>query len=193
VAQNVKEPEVRPIDGSEAYEVYAAALALEHPAGELLIAETTVPFQNCLEPGPDNVVRAAIKNYRKTNQSVWHLQSTFSFGRDYRLLSAKEISDLRQPDPMGGFFWHFPDGTSITHLSAIGFDAAKTVAFVEIDSQCGGACGSGRPHVLQKRDGKWQRYESNEKPKIIKRQKDKNGGYVVAYRSMGTSYCSWSY
>jgi hypothetical protein len=41
-------------------------------------------------------------------------------------------------------------------LSAIGFNADKTVAVVYMGHLCGGLCGGGQFHVLQKKDGKWE-------------------------------------
>jgi hypothetical protein len=191
-AQITKRPEPKPYADPEAYRVYAAALQLEHREGELLIAERSVPFRQCLDSRSDKVVGAVIKQYEKTNQTVWHLQDKF-LDRDYRLISEKEIAALRRPDPEGGFFWTFPNGMSITHLSAVGFNATKAVAFVAIDFQCGGVCGAGRSYILEKRANKWQEYESKLAPRVIKRKKNKDGTEILTMRGPTLSSCTWNY
>ena len=42
--------ELNIIEDAEAYNVYSAILDMEKPKGELLIADTTVPFNQCLDP-----------------------------------------------------------------------------------------------------------------------------------------------
>jgi len=122
------------------------------------------------------------------------LQEKFKLERSYKLLSAKGINDLKQPDPEGGFFWTFPDGVWITHLSAVGFNKDKTIAFVAMDAQCGGACGHGTSCTLQKRNGKWQKYEPYVPPVVVKGKKDQNGEVHFTVRSVpGASYCAWYY
>jgi len=193
-AQSTKEPPAKAYDVPEAYEVYAAVLALDPPKGDLLIAESTVPFNSCQDAHSDKSVASAIADYKRTNKDSWLLQKKFDRGRNYKLLSQKEISDLKQPDPKGGFFWYFPDETEITHLSAVGFNANKTVAFVEMDVQCGGLCGRGTSYALEKRDGKWQEWKDHRTAKVTKRKKNPDGSWTVAL-SGGPyiGYCGWNY
>jgi hypothetical protein len=142
--------------------VYASALTLDHVEGdesrELIIADTTVPFDHCLESRSDKEVDAAIKDYKKANRFKWLLERKLKLGRTYKLLSIAEIEKLQIPDPQGGFFWRFPEAVTIRSLSAVGFNADKTVAVVEMDFECGGQCGHGGPFILQKQKGKWIRY-----------------------------------
>jgi hypothetical protein len=169
----------KPYDVAKAYEVYSALLTLHPPEGELMIATATVPFQGCLD-SHNKSIASAIADYRKTNKTAWQLQPKFDLGRNYRLLSQKEIDTLRQPDPAGGFFWRFPDGVSIIHLSAVGFSGDKTIAFVGMDSACGGQCGDGGPFVFQNRNGKWLKYDP---PPV------KNSDGTFQFESI----CGWSY
>src|SRR5262245_46107727 len=105
-------------DVSEAYAVYAAVLAAEHPENSLLIADTTVPFNQCADPHRDDKVNAAIKSYRKANQQPWRLHGLES---RYRIVSQQELDNLQQPDPKGGFAWRYASGIWVAHLSAVGF------------------------------------------------------------------------
>jgi hypothetical protein len=157
-AQSANEPEPKPYDLQDAYDVYAAALVLDHSKGKLLIADTTSSFNQCLDSHSDKAADSAITDYKKRNNARWRLQRKFELKRDYQLLSSKEVEKLRQPDPKGGFFWYFPPGVEIIHFSAVGFNADRTIAFVEMDVVCGGVCGHGSPFLLQKRNSKWSEY-----------------------------------
>ena len=156
--QSAKETKPRPYNIQEAYEVYAAALTLDHGKGELLIADTTLPFNQCLDSRSDKLADAAINNYKDTNKVRWLLRPQLKLNRPYRLLAETEIKRLQQKDPESGFLWRFPPGVAVIHFSAVGFSADKTIAFVEMDVTCGGLCGHGAPFILQKRDGKWSEY-----------------------------------
>ncbi len=184
----------KPYDVPEAFEVYAAVLALHPPEGELIISEDTVPFNGCQDPRPDKVVGPAIADYKKTNKAAWYLRKGSGFGRDYKLLSAGEIEALKKPDPRGDFFWRFPDGIWLTRFSAVGFNKNKTIAFVAMDGSCGSLCGHGTSYTLQKVDGKWREYERPGKTKVVKSWKDANGDYH--YRIVGRvfgSSCAWAH
>lgn len=157
--QSAKEPVPRLYDVQEAYDVYAAVLALDHAKGDLLIGDTTVPFNRCLESRSDKLADAAIENYKKANENTWQLQRKLNLKSTYKLLSAREIEDLRKPDPQGGFNWHFRRGAGVYHFSAVGFSADETIAFVEMDFGCGGMCGHGNPYILRKKNGKWKQYD----------------------------------
>jgi hypothetical protein len=192
-AQTNTEHVLNPYEDSEAPKVYAAVLALEHPDGALLIADTTVPFNSCLEPRHDKAVDSAISDYKKANRNVFRLNQSLNLGREYKLLSAKEIKAMEQPDPEGGFFWRFPEGTAIVHLSAVGFNASRTIAFVNVDSQCGGLCGHGQPYVLEKRDGQWQKYDESRNWKFGKLKKNKDGTFSGTMRGPVATTCGWNY
>jgi hypothetical protein len=64
-----EKPEPKTYNVPEAYAVYAAVLAAEHPENSLLIADTTVPFNQCANPHPDDKVNAAIKSYKKATNN----------------------------------------------------------------------------------------------------------------------------
>jgi hypothetical protein len=151
LAQNTNQQEPKPYDVDEGYEAFSAALALEKPKGELLlIGDTTVPFNSCMEPRSDKLVDSAIDDYKKTNEKQWILQRRFKLDRPYELLSKEQWKTrTAQRGP----------STGVYYLSAVGFSADKTIAFVELDFVCGGLCGHGSPYILQKKGGKWAQYE----------------------------------
>jgi hypothetical protein len=53
------------------------------------------------------------------------------------------------------FYKQYPDSGGFVDLSAVGFNADKTVAIVSKGRWCGSLCGEGAYQVLQKIDGNW--------------------------------------
>jgi hypothetical protein len=192
-AQPGPESVPKPYDVQEAYEVYAAALTLDHAKGELLIGDTTLPIKNCLDPRSDKLVDAAIADYKEANESIWQLQRNFKLKSAYKLLSSSEIKDLQKPDPKG-FNWTLSHGTGIRHFSAVGFNSEKTIAFVEMDFVCGGLCGHGQPYVLQKRNGRWQEYRQDMALHKTDCKENKDGTSTCTVDGpLFTTYCYWNY
>lgn len=183
LGQSSNQAEVKPYEDSEAYNVYSAVLALENPKGDLLIVDTTVPFTHCLEPRSDQVVDAAIEDYRKANKSKWRLGYHLGLERSYTLVSQDEAGDLLQSPPKRGA-WRFSAFGGIHHFSAVGFSPDKTIAFVEMDVVCGGLCGHGGPFILQKKKGKWVQYVPN--PPMTQ---NPDGTRAQS----GPTICSWFY
>jgi hypothetical protein len=186
-AQSGKEREPQPYDAQEAYEVYAAALAMDHLKGKLLIADTTVPFNECLDSRSDKPADAAIGDYKQANKTRWRLQRKFALKRNYQLISSEEVKRLQRPDPKGGLFWYFPRGVQVIHFSAVGFNADRTNAFVERDVVCGDLCGHGSPFLLQKRNGKWREYS----PPWVENPDGTAQGTTITVQGM--TICSWNY
>jgi hypothetical protein len=149
----------KPYELPEAYEVYAALLTSKkndkYSAAELLIAQDTVPFHECLDRNSYEPALSAIEEYNKVNRTNWRLQQKFNLDRQYKLLSATEISGLWQHDPERRSSGTLSGGVRIISLSAVGFNPDKTIAFVAMSSVCGNLCGYGETRILQKRDGKW--------------------------------------
>jgi hypothetical protein len=179
LGQSTPEPTAKPYDDPVAYEVYAAALRLDHAEGQLVISNTTVAFGHCLESRSDKRVDGAIKDYKSKNKIAWKLQPQLK-GDGYKLLSRDEIEHLVQKDPKDNFFWSFPAGTQVIDFSAVGFSAEKTIAFVEMDVRCGGLCGHGSPYILQKKNGNWEEYR-------VPATRSPDGSYHLM------STCSWAY
>jgi hypothetical protein len=63
------------------------------------------------------------------------------------------------PEPADGwdaFFGKYPDSRGYIELSAVGFNADKTLAVVYMGHHCHYLCGGGTQHMLEKVDGQWQ-------------------------------------
>jgi len=158
----------------EAYEIYAAVLVLQHVKGDLMIGDTTVPFNLCLDSLSDLAVDSVIDDYKKANQQKWRLERKFSLQRPYQLVSEEELNrkTIAAKRVLGS--------PGIYHFSAIGLDARRAIALVEMDFVCGMLCGYGHPYLLQKKNGKWGRYD----PPLVK---NPDGTYKFA------GFCSWNY
>jgi hypothetical protein len=185
-SQTTKDGSLKPYEVPEAYEVYAAALSLDHVEGdedrELLILNTTAPFNHCLDANDDKAVALAIEDYKKANSVKWLLERRLRLPRTYTFVTSAEIEALKIRDRNSGFFWRFPGNVQIRSLSAVGFNQDKTLAFLEMDFECGGLCGHGRSFTLQKQKGKWTTYSP---PPV------ENPDGSRAFQ--GPSSCFWAY
>ena len=139
-------------DVAEAYEVYDAVLPSEWPwryahAKRLTIRSQTVPYTNCLrvEDNQDKDVRLAIANYLELNKEVWALERAFHIDLPYELTSKDDLATQQERNTGG-----------LVEVSAVGFNADKTVAIVYVGHHCGLLCGGGAVHVLLKKQGRWQ-------------------------------------
>lgn len=152
----------KPYEDNEAYEVYSAILPSEWPwqvahAKSLVIRTETKNYEMCLRPEKESeeVVGPAISDYVKLNEKSWLLQPQLSIELPYRLITADELKSALDRGGWQGFYTQFPDSGGWIEMSAVGFNADKTVAVVYMEHSCGMLCGGGRFHVLQKKDGKW--------------------------------------
>jgi hypothetical protein len=152
----------KPYEDGEAYAVYAAILPSEWPwrvanAKRLVIRTETENYKMCLQPEKDweRVVGPAISDYQKRNEKPWLLQPNFDIALPYQLVSADELKSAMAQGSWQGFYKQYPESGGFISLSAVGFNADRTVAVVYMGHHCGGLCGGGEFHVLQKKDGKW--------------------------------------
>lgn len=155
----------RSYDVAEAYEVYSAILPFESPwknanAKWLVIRQPTISYEMCVSPDAPSqqIIGSAIADYLQQNKQPWLLQRKFHIEKPYTLLTANEERAAFQSSPGGweGFYQMYPDSGGVIELSAVGFNAEKTVAVVYSGHQCGMLCGGGEFKVLQKRAGKWE-------------------------------------
>jgi hypothetical protein len=150
-----------PYEVQEAYEVYSAILPSEWPlrvahAKRLIIQTETKAFEMCLRPETDwqEKVGPAISDYVRANAKPSLLQPRITVDIPYRLIAADELKFVQTAD-WDRFFQRYPDSGGWMELSAVGFNANKTVAVVYMGHHCGPLCGGGGFHVLEKKDGKW--------------------------------------
>ncbi len=147
-------PAAKSYDVPDAYEIYATVIGQDVPQGEVLIADTTVPFHGCLHSRSDDAIDSAIEDYKKTNRRKWHLEQRLD-PAFYKLLSTKQIASLRRSGPRGKITWQLPAGALLYRFSAVGFSANKTVAFLQIEVICGPVCIAGRSVLLYKSGAHW--------------------------------------
>ena len=157
-----KDEPAEPYVDLDAYDVYAAILPSEWPlsvahARSLVIGGETTGYKMCLVPDMESeaLVGAAISDYVKKNEKSWTLQPLLSLDVPYLLITADEFKSVAQRGAWKTFNEQHPNTGGVIALSAVGFNADKTVAVVYMEHSCGGDCGGGGFHVLQKKDGKW--------------------------------------
>lgn len=161
--------EIPSYEDKDAYEVYAAALKLGRPhqdsierARLLIIQQDIESWRGCQDTGIELSKKSkkewqpVLNDLIRANQTPRKLTRTFSLKVPYRLLSKEE---LNAGFPEGGgwkaYYEKFPDSNGYIWFSAVGFNADKSKAIVYVNHACGGLCGGGGPHFLEKKDGRW--------------------------------------
>jgi len=104
------------------------------------------------------VVGPAIANFIEVNKEPWLLQKAIPMDQPYEFVFEKEIEGVFSNGVAGwkSFYEKYPDSGGYNELSGVGFNSDKTVAVVYVAHFCGGLCGGGGFHVLEKKEGKWQ-------------------------------------
>jgi hypothetical protein len=155
-----------PYEVDEAYRVYSAVLPAIGENPLVIGGETRTP-EICLQPldsQAEKVLRPAIDNYLQLNATPRQLQKHFEISRQYELLPEEELKATFR-DGMNGspsiegwntFYARHPGSEGLIELSAVGFNADKTIAVVFIGYHCGDECRGGEFRALEKNGGKWQ-------------------------------------
>jgi len=169
-------------EDATAYEVYSAVLSSPEVARlskskNFVIRQETLrnfgafldiepaPTRICLRPDAESakIIGTAIEDYVKVNKTKWLLQEKFKLEIPYKLVDSKTIVSIINPftekEDWKAFYKQYPDSGGFIDLSAVGFNADKSVAVVSQGRWCGSLCGEGEYYVLQKKDGKWIRLE----------------------------------
>jgi hypothetical protein len=162
-----KDEPVSAYDDAEAYEVYSAILPSEWQvrgakSKTLVILSATKAYKMCLIPEKESeeLVGPAIADYVKLNEKTWLLQEqNFKLTPPPKLISSEELKSIFERSKWPGFYRKYEDSDGLIELSAVGFNADKTVAVVYMGHSCGTQCGGGRFHVMQKKEGKWTQLE----------------------------------
>ncbi|MFM9904073.1 MAG: hypothetical protein ACKVQJ_05815 [Pyrinomonadaceae bacterium] len=161
-----------PYSDTEAYAVYSFVMRDEWPARaakakKLVIQTETTDFPrfgndktDCLAPakGEEATYAPVIAAYRELNKKSWLLQPKFDASIPFQIVPKASIEDLftrKGIDGWNDFYAKYPDSGGAISMSAVGFNADKTIAIVYMGHSCGGLCGGGNYHVLRKTDGKW--------------------------------------
>jgi hypothetical protein len=155
----------KPYLDREAYEIYSTILPSEWPWREanakvLVIRRETKDYDMCLRPDKESeaIVGPAIADYVKKNESPQLLQQMFSIEKPYQLIAADDLDSLFKNSVGGGweeFYRLYPNSGGYIEFSAVGFNKDRTVAVVYMGHGCGGLCGGGEFHVLEKKEGEW--------------------------------------
>jgi hypothetical protein len=88
----------------------------------------------------------------KVNAKAWLLERNFTLPKPYRLVTRDEIQAMFPRDSKEGFAERWIE------LSAVGFNADKTIALVYMAHYCSASdgCADGKSFLLQKHNGKWE-------------------------------------
>ena len=152
----------KPYEDAEAYEVYSTILPTEWPwqvakAKSLVIRSETKGYKMCLSPDEESekIIGQAISQYVKLNEKNWLLKRRLSIKNPYELVPYNKLMSVLKSGSGENFYKQYPNSGGWIELSAVGFNADKTVAVVYMGHHSWGLSGGGRFHVLQKKDGKW--------------------------------------
>jgi hypothetical protein len=170
VARGIQEPMALAVDDPEAYVVYATLLPDEWTirdakAKRLVIQEETATNWECMPSGDamKTTWKPVLDAYRVANAQPHRILPNEPLGIPYDVVPAKTIAlsfDKRVAngvsDGWSGFYRKHPDSGGYLQMSAVAFDAAKMRAMVYIAHSCGGLCGGGTHHLLEKVEGAWR-------------------------------------
>lgn len=158
------------VSDPDAYAVYNAVIPSDslvhdaHPT-ELLIQDTTEGHPQFLNycfpdgsglPGPWQDV---LTNYREQNITAKLLTAQLSLPVASRLETKSTIQGFFASPGSGGwtaFNAAHPDAKGYLQVSAVGFDKSHERAMVYTGHSCGGLCGEGTFHYLERTDGGWR-------------------------------------
>jgi len=161
------------IDDAESYAIYNAIFSAEKPEKnekprKLIIDDQTTDYPSygdedrsaCLKPSPgeEKTLAPLIENYRKVNEKPSLLQRKFQVPFEYELVDHGTIEGFFNEKGPGGwpdFYKRFPKSRGYVYMSAVGYNADKTLALVYVGHSCGGLCGGGGYYFMKKVDNKW--------------------------------------
>ena len=169
-ALGTQAPKPTPVDDPEAYAVYASLLPNEWTvtvakAKRLVVQEETATNWQCMPSGKplETDWKPVLDSYRAANASIRSIRGNQPLGLPYDVVPSAVIgAAFEKPIPngvydgWGGFYRKYPDSGGYMQFSAVGFDADRTRAMVYVAHSCGGLCGGGMHHLLQKIDGAWR-------------------------------------
>jgi hypothetical protein len=117
----------------------------------------------CIQPDDESkkVIGSAISDYVRVNKRTWLLQRQFAIEKPYELMGSNEWNAIFQEGGWNKFYERHPNSGGWIEMSAVGFNADKTVAVVYMGYHCHYLCGGGTFYILQKKDGKWEPFTLN--------------------------------
>ena len=159
----------KPIDDTESYAVYAALLPSQWTvrvarAKILVFQQETTTYPRCMPSGtpPEVDWREVIESFRAENAEGRVILPGYDLGLPYVVVASADVQATFREVPndlmlgWSGFYKRYPDSGGFMQVSAVGFDTARARAMVYMAHSCGGLCGGGTYHFLQKIDGVWR-------------------------------------
>ena len=153
------------IEDPEAYAVYASLVAGQVPVTggkvrQLAIQRETVTNNECTLSGAalETDWKPVVDDFKRQNAQVRFVMP----GRDLRVpYVVVPRKDIMAFFAKGGGNWpefhrRYPDSGGYIEVSAVGFDPSKTRGMVYVAHHCGGLCGAGSHHLLEKVNGAWR-------------------------------------
>ena len=153
-----------PITDPEAYKIYASLLpqiGRDIGAKTLVLQRETETYPRCMPSGGplETEWRSVIDNYQRENSAVRFVLPEQPLQIQYAVIPSARIQASFNDGVARGweeFYRQYPDSGGSVQVSAVGFNALKTRALVYIGYHCGGRCGAGSHHLLEKIDGTWR-------------------------------------
>ena len=118
-------------------------------------ANSTTSFEKCTKV-PDEFIDAA-NNFREITKNSYILEDRFGADAPVQLVDrpgSDQSNSKNPPRTRKGIEQMISGGTYF--VSPVGFDRSKTHAIVRINYICGGTCGGGEYHLLEKSDDGWK-------------------------------------
>ncbi|HTP68100.1 MAG TPA: hypothetical protein VMJ35_04290 [Dongiaceae bacterium] len=163
---------------ADAYKVYAAALAIDswywEGSNEILIVRE-IPPREWAPAGAEQILQGRtasvpemeqiLQSFREANKEPRLLNSEVDLHRAHRLVRSTDVeaalakgAEGKNSDSWQGFRAEFPNTAGYVRLSAVGFNATKTMALVYVEHHCGTGCGAANYYILQKLGDVWVKY-----------------------------------
>jgi len=153
------------IEDPEAYAVYASLVASGVPVTsgkvkQLAIQRETVTNNECTLSGAalETDWKPVVDDFKRQNAHVRFVMPDRDLRVPYVVVPRKDIMAFFTK---GGGNWpefhrRYPDSGGYIEVSAVGFDPSKTRAMVYVAHHCGGLCGGGSHHLMERIDGGWR-------------------------------------
>jgi hypothetical protein len=134
-------------------------------ATNLVVQEETATNPGCMPSGKpmETDWKPVLDNFRAANAGSHVLRTGHELGMPYQVVPAATIiASMDRTIPNGGsdgwqgFRRRFPDSGGFLEMSVVGFDAKRQRAMVYMGHSCGGLCGGGMHHLLERVDTKWR-------------------------------------
>ena len=152
------------IETPEAYVVYATLIANEiraTPSRKPLVIQRETTFdKECMASGGalETDWKPVADDFKLQNASVRFVAPDRDLRRPYVVVTQKDLLAFfgKQGGNWPAFYQRYPDSGGYVEVSAVGFNPSKTRAMVYVSHYCGGLCGGGSYHLLEKSGGAWR-------------------------------------